>query len=145
MAETRIEIRPEEWTDQHAAEVRAAFAGKAKYDTSGGLMDPVEGVRGGVFCRVFRDGEPVLWYVLVALTHDHTTEAEIALAHGPRGDIDLVAEVLPLIEQQCRHFDAVTVTTRRKGLIKKLQAAGYGMDAVTLRKRNKVNHAQVEQ
>lgn len=138
----QIEIRPEPWTDAHAAEVRAAFGGahRAKYDTSGGLMSADEGARGGVFCRVFRDGEPVLWYVLVSVQHDSTTEAEIALAHG-RADCDLVAEILPLIEHQCRHFDAVTVTTRRPGLIRKLRHAGYGMDAAIMRKHNRKGDA----
>lgn len=132
-----IEIRPEDWTEAHMAEVERAFGNHAKSDTSGGLMAPAACVRGGVFCRVWRDGEPVAWYVLRGTQHDYGTEAEIALAHGS-ADCDLVAEVLPLIELQCRAFDAVTITTRRRGLIKKLRAAGYGMDAVILRKRG--NH-----
>lgn len=129
-----IEIRPEAWTEAHAAEVERAFGHHDKSDTSRGLMAPAECVRGGVFCRVWRDGEPVAWYVLRGTQHAHGSEAEIALAHG-RADCDLVAEVLPLIEHQCRAFDAIRIETCRPGLIKKLKRIGYSVDAVVLRKR----------
>ncbi|WP_404993333.1 hypothetical protein [Cupriavidus pauculus] len=131
-----IRVEPEEWTEAHDAEVNGAFAGKAKTDTGGGLTDPAACARRGVFCRVYREGEPVAWYVLHGVQHAYGAEAEIVFAHG-RADFDLVSEVLPLIEHQCRAFDAVTIVTRRRGLIKKLRAAGYGMDAVILRKRVK--------
>ncbi|MGY2488519.1 hypothetical protein [Cupriavidus sp. CP313] len=132
-----IEIKPEAWTDAHDAEVNAAFAGHAKSDTSGGLLRPTEYRREhGTFCRVWRDGEAVAWYVLMAHLHAETTEVEIALAHG-RADFDLVAEVLPLIEYQCREADAIRITTCRPGLIKKLRRLGYRSEAVVLRKRGK--------
>lgn len=135
-----IEIRPEPWTDAHIAEVNAAFAQHDKSDTSRGLMAPHECVRGGTFCRVWRDGEPVAWYVLHGAQHAHGSEAEVSLAYG-RADVDLVAEVLPLIEYQCRAFDAIRIETCRPGLIRKLKRMGYGMDAVILRKRGKHDSA----
>ncbi|KDP85612.1 hypothetical protein CF70_013010 [Cupriavidus sp. SK-3] len=132
-----VEIKPEPWSDALLAEVDSAFATHAKSDTSRGLMAPAECVRSGVFCRVYRDGEPVAWYVLRGHKYAHGSEAEIALAHG-RADFDLVADVLPLIELQCRAFDAIRIETCRPGLIKKLKRIGYGVDAVVLRKRG--NH-----
>lgn len=132
-----IEIRPEEWTEAHTAEVDRAFGTHAKSDTSRGLMAPAECVRGGTFCRVWRDGEAVAWYVLRGAQYAHGTEADIALAYG-RADVDLVAEVLPAIEYQCRAFDAIRIETCRPGLIRKLKRMGYGVEAVTLRKRG--NH-----
>lgn len=131
-----IEIRPEPWTEAHAEEVRRAVAARPDIDTGGGLADPAETMRGGVFCRVLSDGVPVLFYVLMPNQYARGAEAEIAFAHG-RAGFDLVAEVLPLIEHQCREFDAITIETRRKGLIKKLTAAGYEVAAVKLRKRKK--------
>ncbi|WP_427306602.1 hypothetical protein [Cupriavidus sp. H39] len=133
----KIEITPEVWTDAHDAEIHAAFHGHAKSDASGGLVKSTEYGRDyGTFCRVWRDGEPVAWYVLMAHCHAETTEIEIALAHG-RADFDLVAEVLPLIEIQCRDADAIRITTCRPGLIKKLRRLGYRSEAVVLRKRGK--------
>ncbi|MCY1239695.1 hypothetical protein [Cupriavidus oxalaticus] len=129
-----IEIKPEAWTQAHDAEVNAAFAGHAKSDASGGLLEPTEYLRDGVFCRVWKEGQPVAWYVVMPHRHAHTLEIEIALAHG-RADIDLVADVLPLIEYQCREADAIRVTTCRPGLIKKLKRVGYRCEAVVLRKK----------
>ncbi|WP_354682650.1 hypothetical protein [Cupriavidus necator] len=129
-----IEIKHEPWTPEHAAEVDKAFAGHAKSDASGGLLAPAEYLDTCGFFRVWKDGEPVAWYVLMPHKHAHTLEIEIALAHG-RADFDLVAEVLPLIEYQCREADAIRVTTCRPGLIKKLKRAGYRSEAVVLRKK----------
>lgn len=135
-----LRIEPQAWTDAVLAEVDAAFGTHAKSDTSRGLMAPAECVAGGTFCRVYRDGEPVAWYVLRGHEHAHGKEAEIALAYGG-ADIDLVASVLPLIEQQCAAFDAIRIETCRPGLIKKLKRIGYGVDAVVLRKRSKHDSA----
>lgn len=129
-----IEIRPEEMTPDHVKEIRAALGAHAKSDTSAGLADPMESAHGGVFCRVFEDGEPVAWYVLRSIQHQSTVEAEISLSYG-RAGFDLVGAVLPLIEQQCAAFDAIRIETCRKGLIKKLTGAGYQVGGVILRKK----------
>ena len=132
-----VRIEPQAWTPELLAEVDIAFGTHTKSDTSRGLMAPAECVAGGTFCRVYRDGEPVAWYVLRGHKHAHGTEAEIALAYGG-ADFDLVDGVLPLIERQCAAFDAIRIETCRPGLIKKLKRIGYGVEAVTLRKRG--NH-----
>lgn len=75
-----------------------------------------------------------MWYVMIAHTYLDAIEIEVALAHG-RADCDLVAAVMPLIELQCREADSIRVTTRRRGMVKKLQRLGYRSDAVLMRKR----------
>ncbi|WP_423197146.1 hypothetical protein DFLDMN_000722 [Cupriavidus sp. H19C3] len=138
----RMEIKPEPWTDAHDAEILTAFSGKTlrKTDTSGGLRPTTEYLRnGGVFCRVYRDGEPVMWYVAIAHRYLDAIEVEVALAHG-RADCDLVAEVMPLIEWQCREADSIRVTTCRRGMVRKLQRLGYRSDAVLMRKRMGKDH-----
>lgn len=136
--ESRLEIRVEPWTDAHDAEVREAFSGhtRRKMDTSAGLLQPTEYLRQGAFCRVLRDDEPVCWYVLFVHRYLTATEVEVALAYG-HAEFDLVAEVLPLIELQCCEADSICITTRRRGLVKKLQRQGYRTDAVLMRKQRK--------
>lgn len=129
----QLELVPEAWTEAHDAEVHAAFAGHAKSDTSRGLMQPMEYMRQGQFCRIYRDGEPVCWYVLMVHRYMFATEVEIALAHG-QAEFDLVKEALPLIEHQCREADSICITTCRRGLIRKLQRQGYRADAMLMRK-----------
>lgn len=125
-----IEIRAETVTAAHRAEVAAGFdateAQRAKTDTSGGMVDAVDCLNGACFFRVIADGEPVAFYVLKLRRRGARCTAEVTLAHG-RAGFDLVAHVLPLIEQQCtRHgVDALRIETRRVGLMKKIERAGY--------------------
>lgn len=137
----KIEIIPEEWTEAHDAEILTAFSGRTlrKTDTSGGLRPSTEHLRNGAFCRVYRDGAPVMWYVAIAHPYLDAIEVEIALAYG-HADCDLVAEVMPLIEWQCREADSIRVTTRRRGMVRKLQRLGYRSDAVLMRKRMEKQH-----
>lgn len=132
-----MEIRPEPWTDAHDAEILTAFSGNTlrKTDTSGGLKPTTEYLRGGVFCRVYRDGEPVMWYVAIAHAYLDAVEVEVALGYGRAPGCDLVAAVMPLIEWQCREADSIRVTTRRRGMVRKLERLGYRADAVLMRKR----------
>lgn len=130
-----IELRPEPWTPELIAEVAAAFEGHDKSDTSGGLVGAVEGIEQGAFCRVLADGEPVAFYVLFVRAHSGGLEAEISHAWG-RAGFDITQQVLPLIERQCSQAEAVTIKTRRAGLIQKLKRQGYAVESVTLRKRS---------
>ncbi|MGU8077833.1 hypothetical protein [Burkholderia pyrrocinia] len=117
----RIDCKVEPLDGERLQEARAVFeedaAMRAKTNT-GGTVDGA--IIGGAFFRVYADGEPVAWYVL----QPFEGVAEIAAAYG-RAEVDLVATVLPVIERQCEPFGAVCVTTKRRGLIKKLETAGY--------------------
>ena len=119
----RIECRAEPIDEARLREMRAVFDDDAtmhaKTDTSGGQANVENAVAGGAFFRVFADGRPVAWYVLQPMGDG----AEIAAAYG-RAEFDLVGHVLPLIERQCAPLGAVYVTTKRRGLARKLGAAG---------------------
>ena len=119
-----IACLPEPLDGERLREIRAALDDdpvmRAKTDTSGGAVGADEVAAGGAFFRVFADGEPVAWYVLTA----GNTGACIALAYG-RADFDLVEHVLPLIERQCEGYGVLEMQTKRRGLIRKLRAAGY--------------------
>lgn len=124
----KIECRPEPFDGERVREVCAIFDANphlwAKIDTSGGALAADELVLGEVLCRVYADGEPVLFYVLHFYTADAGTEAFITLAYG-RAAFDMCRVVLPLIEQQCVGCRGIGMRTRRPGLKRKLGAAGY--------------------
>ncbi|WP_042301735.1 hypothetical protein [Paraburkholderia kururiensis] len=134
-----IALRHEPVTDATRAEVAAAFDAsplmRVKTDTSGGMVDAADCLAGANLFRVFADGEPVAFYVLRLRVRGERREAEIVLAHG-RAGFDLVRDVLPLIERQCAcaACDRVRIETRRAGLVKKLENAGYTQASVILRK-----------
>lgn len=133
-----ITLRAEPVTDAVRAEVAAVFDTSplmiAKTDTSGGQVAGVDCLTGQFF-RVLIDGEPVAWYVLRARQGRAGLHAEIAIAYG-RAGVDLVAQVLPLIERQAERIGcrAMRVETRRPGLMKKLERAGYAKSSVILTK-----------
>lgn len=125
-----IVIVPEALDGERLREIRAAFDEKphlwAKVDTSGGTLAADELVHGDVLCRVYADGEAVALYVLCFYQVDNRTEAVITFAYG-RGETDLCAVVLPLIEQQCSGCAGLRMWTKRRGLVRKLTRAGYAM------------------
>lgn len=135
-----IAIRQEAIDDAHRAEVARAFdatpTARAKTDTSGGLVDAADCLAGAHFFRVHADGEPVAFYVLRLRARGAKRVAEIALAHG-RASFDLVEHVLPMIERQCAGCSTLRIETRRPGLMKKLESAGYQRASVILTKELK--------
>lgn len=131
-----ITVRHESVTDAHRAEVAAAFDArtKAKTDTSAGMLHEADMLDGAHFYRVLEDGVPVAWYVMRERLGPAGREAHISLAHG-RAGVDLVREVVPLIERQCAGTcRAITLETRRRGLVKKLEAGGFAVSSLKLRK-----------
>ncbi len=130
MAPGLVEVAclPEPFSDERSREVRAVFDDNphlwAKVDTSGGALNADELVYGDVFCRVVVDGEPVAFYVLHFYQDGNRREAFITAAYG-RAALDLCPVVLPLIERQCAGCAGVAMRTKRRGLMRKLGAAGY--------------------
>lgn len=119
-----IACLPEPLDGERLREIGAVFeadpAMREKTDTSGGTYGAIAAATGGAFFRIFADGEPVAWYVLQPCEGG----IEIALAYG-RADFDLTGVVLPVIERQCVQFGAIRIETKRRGLMRKLQASGY--------------------
>jgi hypothetical protein len=134
-----ITIEHEHVTDTHRAEVEAAFDSspwlRAKTDTSGGMVDAVDCLKGANFFRVLDDGRAVAFFVLRMHFRGERRAAEVTLAHG-RAGFDLVEGVLPLIERMCKGVGCanVRIETRRAGLMKKLERAGYEQASVILSK-----------
>ncbi|WP_244323311.1 hypothetical protein [Paraburkholderia dipogonis] len=121
---------PEPFDGERLQEVARAFEEKpglwAKVDTSGGTLGAAELVHGHTLCRVYADGEPVLLYVLQFYQVENRTEAFITAAFG-HAAFDLCRAVLPLIERQCAGCAGLGIRTKRRGLMRKLGAAGYAV------------------
>ncbi|MDR5739494.1 hypothetical protein [Caballeronia sp. LZ016] len=133
----RVQLVAERITQSVRDEVAAAFGASmlAKVDTSGGMVEAVDCLAAGEFFRVLVDGVPVLFYVIECRESGGKREAEVTLAHG-RADVDLVQVVLPVIERQAAAAGCsrMRIETRRAGLMKKLERAGYARASVILRK-----------
>lgn len=133
-----LEIRRETVTDAVRAEVAHLLDGepriRAKTDTSGGMTDAVDCLWQALFFRVYADGAPVAFYALRFRKKGELVHGEVTIAHG-RAGFDLVRYVLPMIEEQCAHCAALRIETKRPGLMKKLELAGYGRASVILEKK----------
>jgi hypothetical protein len=120
----------------HARQVVARMVGVEKWDWSGlhGVDDVIGG--GAMYAALDAQGRPAMAFVVEQVQHEHGRELVIRAALQLMRGRDLVAEVLPEIE---RVFGvgcaAVTLTTRRAGLVRKLKSAGYGEAATIMRKK----------
>lgn len=106
-----------------------------KWDWSGlcGVDDVIGG--GDAYAALDADGKPTVAFVVDQVQYEHGRELVIRVAHQLVRGRDLVGEVLPEIE---RVFgvgcNAVVIYTKRAGLVRKLQDAGYGEAAKIMRK-----------
>lgn len=129
--ENTILIQPAE-LDAEARAALAPLAG-AKLDTSGGLRSVDDLVRGGQLFEISRDGVVIGRYALRVDGWAHGREGVILAAVGDQGEA-FTERVLPLVERQFIDVQAVTVYTRRMGLVKRLARQGYGVGGFILRK-----------
>ena len=113
--------------------VRAFSDTVSRYDTSGGLVTLGELLHGAMACEVLEGETPVAWFAVRGFQHATAQECELIVAAGA-ASIDLTRHVLPYIEQQVSPADALTIYTRRPGLVRKLQRQGYRIDGTVLRK-----------
>jgi hypothetical protein len=108
-------------------EARAVYA-KAfdtRRDTTGGLGDMDVCLSSAQLFDVKVGGETVLRYALQQVNWPYGVEVCIVGAAGSLPGVDLVAAMLPYIENQCREADCLTVQTQRRGVVKKLRAQGW--------------------
>lgn len=82
-------------------------------------------------------GVIVARYALKTIDRAAGSEMYVVAAAGAVPGADLVAGILPFIETQCTSVDCLTVNTRRRGLVKKLQRQGWTLDAYVMRKKIK--------
>lgn len=121
-----------------ARQIVARMVGVAKWDWSGlnGVDDFIGG--GTMYAALDPDGTPTVAVVLEKVQYEHGRELVIRAAHQMVRGRDLVSEVLPEIERVFgADCDAVTLYTKRGGLVRKLQGAGYSEAAKIMRKEIK--------
>lgn len=118
-------------------EAREALLACIRHDTSGGLVGVDELLRGGQLFEMVHGDDVLMRYVLTVQQHEHGREGIIVAAAGSAPGHDLTAAGLAAIELQLAECDAVACLTRRRGLVKKLAAHGFGIDGFVMRKRLK--------
>lgn len=120
-------------------EARAAYAKAfdARRDTTGGLGDMEACLQRGQLFEVVVDGRVVARYALEVVQCDKGREVFVTGAAGNLPGVDLVAGLVPYITNQCVRAgaDAVTINTRRRGLVRKLEREGWSLDAYVMRKK----------
>lgn len=115
---------------------RAAYAAAytASRDTSGGLGSMADSLDGAALFDVVLAGEIVCRYALRVEQYANGAELVIVAAAGGIRGVDLVASVLPHIETQGPGAERITLTTRRRGLVRKLLKQGWALDAYSMGK-----------
>lgn len=120
-----------------AALAAYAVAWSAKCDTTSGLGSMQVALEDAQLFDVVVSGETIARYALKQMDRPNGTEVFIVAAVGGMPGADLTQSVIPAIEQQCAGVDRLTINTRRRGLVKKLQKQGWTVDGVVMRKRLK--------
>jgi hypothetical protein len=116
----------------------APMVGNPKWDRSGGLFGVSDIIGGGVAFLVSDEAGPLVVIVVEQVEHEQGRELVVRAALQLAACGDLTERVLPEIE---RVFgvgcDAVTVYTKRAGLVRKMEGAGYTEAAKIMRKKLK--------
>lgn len=109
--------------------------GCPKWDISDGMYGVDDLIGGGVAYLVTDAGEPLAVVCLEQVQHEKGRELVIRVARQLTMCGDVTERVLPEIERRfgfsCKF---VTVYTRRAGLVRKLEKAGYAETATIMRK-----------
>lgn len=107
-----------------------------KWDTSNGLYGVDDLIGAGVGYLVSDAGGPLVVVVIEQVQHQHGRELVIRVGRQLSASGDITERVLPELEA---YFGAgcafVTIYTKRAGLVRKLQRAGYDEAAVIMRKK----------
>lgn len=121
-----------------AAALLADMPGNPKWDTTDGLCEIGEIIGGGHPLLVNDQGRAVAVVVLERIDYAQGCELFIRVARQLVPGIDLTERVLPLIERfYGEGCVAVTMRTRRAGLVAKLEKTGYYETAKIMRKKLK--------
>lgn len=129
-------IQFEVLTVERAALYLADMPGNAKWDTTDGLCNILEIIAGGAPFMVRENGVEVMVIVLDLLHFDAGKELQVRVARQLVKSVDMTERLLPEIEN---NFGggcvAVTLRTRRAGLVRKLEKVGYYETAKIMRKK----------
>lgn len=122
--------------EEAAPLLAAAVSGRR--DTGGGLLSVAELLRGSECFEVIAEtGRRVGAYAVQVSSHDNGREAVIVAAVGNLPGADLTATIVPVLAEQARAAGcrALTIYTRRRGLLAKLRAQGFGLGGYIMRKK----------
>lgn len=128
--EKTLTIRQTGFADVRAFLARAARRG----DHTGGALSIDEACSGATTWAVEdAEGRIVMAYAMRAAGG----ACWVTAAGGDAPGVDLTKSVLPVMQRQARAMgcDQLAVTTKRGGLVRKLQRQGFEQTAVTLRKK----------
>lgn len=110
----------------------------ARGDTTAGAAGLAE-LLAGASAYTLNDaaGNPAVVYALKVADHEKCRVLWVMAAAGGLPGHDLTITGLQAVEAQARsiHAGQVAITTKRRGLIKKLTRCGYEVTGVTLRKK----------
>jgi len=113
------------------AEARPFLLEAMLHDTTAGACSLEELCAGAECFLVEHDSRPVGAYALRV----YGKVVWLMAAGGNMRGVDLTAAIVPAIERQAAGAGQVAVTTRRRGLVKKLVRQGYQITGITLRKK----------
>lgn len=117
------------------AEALSAFRVAMRHDTTGGLQSLSEVLAGAEITEVLEGDQVVLRYALRAVARANGSEVFVVAAAGSVPGVDLTQGFLPVIEAQAKGADALTIHTRRPGMVEKLKRAGWHCDGYIMRKK----------
>jgi hypothetical protein len=120
-----------------AAVLLAPLADNPRTDTSGGICGIGDWLAGSsAYMVVGDDGRELAVFAFQHVQRERGRALEVLAARQLAPGGNLTADVLPYIE---RLFglgcDVVTIYTRRAGLVRKLEAAGYAPAATIMQKK----------
>lgn len=120
-----------------AARAAYAKAFDARRDTTGGLADMEACLQRGQLFEVRVEGAIVARYALQVVDCDNGSEVWVTAAAGHLPGCDLVKALEPYIAHQSIEAgaSALSVSTRRRGLVKKMEREGWTLDAYVMRKK----------
>lgn len=128
-------IRLKRLTWREACAMLAPMVGNPKWDWSGGLFGVEDIIGDGVVYLAFDNDGPLVVFAVDQVVHAGGRELVIRAALQVASSGDATERVLPEIE---RVFgvgcDAVSVYTKRAGLVRKMEQAGYSQAATIMRK-----------
>lgn len=108
-----------------------------RFDTTAGACT-IEELCGGAECFILEnDALPLGAYALKVAEHSGGRVVWLMAAGGEVRGVDLTAAIVPAIELQAAGAAQVAITTKRRGLVKKLVRLGYEITGITLRKKLK--------
>lgn len=121
---------------EQACECLAPMVGNPKWDYSDGLFGVGDIIGGGLVYLVSDDNGPLGVVSVEQVTHQGGKELVIRAALQIAANGDIVDRVLPEVERTFGFgCDAVTVYTKRAGLVRKMECNGYTEAAKIMRKK----------